>query len=170
MPTIHSKPKGERNRLKASAIGYKLFRKEYLPQIIDEGYIDPKECKIYVKLYTKVLCRFYAKVFKKILEGKVVKMPYLGFLSLRKFKPKGPRLFDMNHYNRTGEKIEYINFHTDGYAIKGHWSYRSMGYSNILSRFRFKLTKNNRHEIAESMRADPHKHKEIQEYHLNTTI
>lgn len=57
-----------------------------------------------------------------IEEGKNMKMPYLGKLSIRKYKPISAKSLDFGHYNKTGEKIYFTNEHSDGFRARFHWS------------------------------------------------
>ena len=55
-------------------------------------------------------------------EGKNIKMPYLGKLSVRKYKPTNDTSIDFGHYNKTGEKRYFTNEHSDGYKARFHWA------------------------------------------------
>ena len=72
--------------------------------------------------YREILIATNIEFMRAIIEdGKEIRMPYMGFLSVRKTKNYKTPVFDYNHFNLTGEKRCIENEHSDGYKGKFHW-------------------------------------------------
>ena len=74
------------------------------------------------KEWKKVLDALNKEFMRLIIEeGKNMRMPYLGRLSIRKYKSESKAL-DFGHYRKTGEKRYFTNEHSDGFRARFHWS------------------------------------------------
>lgn len=72
--------------------------------------------------YKKILIHTNIEFMRLIIEeGKEIRMPYLGMLSVRKTRNSKTKVFDYNYFNTTGEKRFIDNEHSDGYKARFHW-------------------------------------------------
>lgn len=85
----------------------------------------PNKNNITYKEFSKVVKSFFMKLSMDIVEnGNVYRLPSgLGKIGVVKIKDSG-KSFDWGHYGKTGEKVNYRNWHSDKYRAQIYWSYQ----------------------------------------------
>lgn len=102
--------------------------------------------------FTMVLESINKEFMRLIIEeGKELKMPYLNTLCVRKYKTIKPKGFDYEYYNKTGEKREFDNEHSDGYKARFHWRKKRCRISGR-SAYSLDITRDNSRELSKQMK------------------
>ena len=119
-----SRKKTYLNRFYSTEDFYKYYRNT---EFSHEPYKVTKE------LYKKILFDFNLAVQDVVInKGLNVKLPYgLGTWKIVKFKHKFKKTrMDYAHYNKTGQWIPHINYHSDNFIAKWFWEKKKLRITN----------------------------------------
>jgi len=118
-----------------------------------EKYKDQPEYKLTASEY-KALCYDYNKrASAKVLEGEIVFVPYsLGQVYIKRRETNYARPgIDWVESKKAGVRIYHMNFHSDGWRCRWHWSKRNNLITNLIY-YSFKPSRANDRLLAAIMK------------------
>ncbi|HMT01772.1 MAG TPA: hypothetical protein PKD00_00440 [Burkholderiales bacterium] len=108
-------------------------------------------------LYVKVCKLFLKKVCRDLLNGRLLKIPFMiGMLGIVKRKPSKNKPVDWYNTNKLKRIARHFNLHTDGFCYRLVW-YKTKGYGNLNNSefYSFTPTATLKERIAKKLRDNP---------------